>query len=1052
MKSPEEWTNFYIISFLCILFSLNYINAQELKFKSISVENGLSQSTVNCMIEDRYGFLWFGTQDGLNRFDGYHFKIFRHDSKDLNSISDDNVWSMFEDNSGNIWIGTQDGILNCFNPVTEKFSHYLPDSSSTLSGNSITCIYQDTAGNLWLGTYKSGLFRFEFNSGYMKQYPHQPDNSNSLSNNFVTSIHQDSNGGLWVGTHNGLCLLNLEANPQKITRYYHDPNNANTLSHNTIWTFFQSKNDLEGFWIGTFNGLTYIETNQNKFIRVIPDQWNPDPFSRSISSICQDLSGRENKFWIGTYHGLLQINLDNFKFTRSVSSSDNPSGLTNNRINKVLIDRSGVLWIATQKGINYYSPQKDKFSFQSKDKYSETNSNVLNGLDIQAICETVDETIWFGTSTGLFALRQSENNYQVVKNNSFSNLNIWSLEAGNSDDLWIGSYGSGLKKMNLTSGKIQHWKGNLNDPRNIGNAYVRAIHQDKSGFLWIGLWGAGLNRLDTKTGIISKWNHQNDNPQSLSNNDVWVIFEDSFGRIWIGTYGGGLNLFDKTKGGIFYKWLHNSKNENGLNDNNILFIKESVFKNSKDKTILWIGTENGLNKFSVPNKSLTEHSLNEIEIKRFVFKEDFSANTINSIEEDDKGHLWITTNNGLIEFDPEKKILLNNYTTSDGLQSNEFNPNSVCKTKNGEIFIGSINGVNFFFPDSILHSKYIPNVIITDFQIFNQPVQIGQDSPLKMSINTVKEIVLSYSQNVFSFQFASLDYNAPDLNQYAYMMEGFDETWIFSGTRRFVTYTNLDPGKYTFRVKATNSDGIWNEKATQVAIIINPPFWATWWFRGFGFILIFGILYSFYRIKLKRILELERLRIKIASDLHDDIGAGLTRISLESELLKSNTNSEERNSAIQRIGTMSREIINSMSDVVWSIDSRNDSVENLINRMKDFSFSLFSLRNGRVIFETHNLDLQKKLKVDIRQNVYLILKEAINNSAKYSDSDHINVTMKNENGKFIMIVHDPGTTISHQKLSGHGLRNMQMRAEKIGGKIKFIKEDGFKVVFTGNEL
>ncbi len=628
--------------------------------------------------------------------------------------------------------------------------------------------------------------------------------------------------------------------------------------------------------------------------------------------------------------------------------------------------------------------------------------------------------------------------------------NIWSLAKGNQNDLWIGTYGNGLEHLDLKSNKIKRWRGNWSDKKDIGNSYVRSVLQDKTGKIWLGFWGVGINMLDTKTGNIKRWYHSADDPKSLSYNDVWLLFQDSKDRIWIGTYGGGLNLFDSSGGGTFYKWFSDSLNNNGLCNNNILSIHEYQFNKINDETILWIGTANGLNKFIINNKTLAG-TKPEVKIEKYLLQQNFITNTINSIEEDREGHLWITTNNGLIEFSPSAGIL-QNYTTYDGLKSNEFNPNSSCKTTDGEIFIGNINGLNVFYPDSISHSDYNPPVVLTEFQIFNEPVSVNPGSVLEKSIGSTKKIILSYDENVFSFQFASLDYNAPEMNQYSYKMEGFDKDWIKSGTRRFATYTNLDPGEYVFHVKATNSDGIWNENDTQLAILITPPYWETWWFRSFIIMTIASLLYYLYRIRLKRIIEMERLRIKIASDLHDDIGSALTRISLESELLGTKDDPDERKSATQRIGSMSREIITSMSDVVWSIDSRNDSVENLINRMKDFAFSLFSSRNIRIIFETYNLNLQKKLKVDVRQNIYLIFKEAINNSSKYSTSDHIKVEMKNEAGKFIMIIDDPETLFLPQKLTGHGLRNMQMRAERIGGKIKFINENGYKVIFTGNEL
>ncbi len=1045
-----------------ILFFILFINTigfpQQLKFNHLTIENGLSNSVVNCMIEDKTGFLWFGTQDGLNRFDGYNFKILRHVSGDSASLSDNDIWSLFQDKKGNIWVGTQGGILNCFNQETEKFSHYFITKNKFLKGNSITSIYQDRKEIFWIGTYKSGLYKYDIKSGSIKNWNNNPDNPHTLSNKYVTTIYEDVNGNIWVGTYNGLCLLNESSNDSAFTCYFSNPKNKTTLSNNIIWRIYQSHQNSNKLWVGTYNGLSEVDINTFTFSQFIFDENNPSAFSRSVSSVYEDISAGENILWLGTYDGLVKLKLptpDNFQnkklqFYRWNNKPSDQNSINNNLVNYVVRDKSGVLWIVGQRGIDYYSLEKEKFSFLSKKKYESIDFDSFEISDVQALTQTNENTIWIGTSSGLFSLKNILGKIILSQNDNFNQQNIWSLVKGNKYDLWIGTYGNGLEHLELNSNKIQHWKGNWLDKNDIGNSYVRAVMQDRNGKVWLGFWGVGVNLLDPENGVIKRWHHKEDDPGSLSYDDVWVIYEDSKGRIWIGTYGGGLNLFKPGESGSFYNWVQADSTNEGLTNNNILSICESFFNKEKDKTILWIGTTDGLNKFTVYDKA-DLNSKPRVEIEQFLIQNNFQTNTINSVTEDVSGFLWLTTNNGLIKFDPAKGIV-NTYTVSDGLQSNEFNPNSACLTKDGEIIIGSTKGINIFFPDSLKQSDYKPAIVLTDFQIFNREVSVNERSALKTSIQSAEEITLSYDQNVFSFQFSSLDYNAPEKNNYAYKMEGFDKDWIYSGPRHFVTYTNLDPGKYIFHVKATNSDGVWNNKETQLSILITPPFWQTWWFRTLAIIAIAGVLYSFYRSRLKRIMEVERLRVKIASDLHDDIGSALTRISIESELLGANINRDDRKTETKRISEMSREIITSMSDVVWSIDSRNDSIESLINRMKDFAYSLLSAKNMRVIFEIENLNLQKKLKVDIRQNIYLIFKESINNSAKYSHSETIKVKMMNENGKFYMKIDDPGTKFSEQKLTGHGLRNMQMRAERIGGKLKFEKENGFTITFTGNEL
>ncbi len=1057
----------YKIVFVIALFFLNtgFIIPQQIRFQHLGEEEGLAHLAIKCVLEDRTGFIWFGTENGLNRFDNYSFRLFQNTSKDTNSLSDNNVWCLLEDLKGNIWVGTQGGILNCFDPATEKFKHYKITHDQNLGDNSITCLYEGKNGNLWIGTYNGGLYRLDLTSGKIQNWQSSPDAPASLSNKFVTSLYEDPEGNIWVGTYNGLCVLNK--NMSGFTQYFHNPSNSNSITHNIIWKIYPSKFSQDHIWIGTYNGITLLELKNRKFTQIIPDQNNPDKFCRSVSSICEDFNERSKVLWVGTYQGLLKIDLTsvpdlftnpaagnkgrNLLFTRWVYNSKNPFSLNNNHISNLLLDRSGVLWISGEDGIDFYPRQKDKFSFKFANDVLEAGNKTEDGEEIknvQAICNYGPHSEWFGTNSGLYSITGSPGQYQVFRHTKFDKINIWSLSTGRDNDLWIGSYGNGLKHLDLTSGKVKTWKGNWFDTSDIGNSYVRSVFQDNSGHVWLGFWGVGVNRLDPETGRIERWYHSDQDSMSLSYDDVWVIFQDKRDRIWIGTYGGGLNLFNPADGGKFYRWSGNEHNSKGLTNNNILSISEAG-KEAAGSTVLWVGTTQGLNKLIIQNGNSGNPP--KVETADFPGRDLLMTRTINGIIEDDKNFLWISTLKGLIKFDPAAGTL-EEFTSSDGLRANQFNPNAAYRSASGEVFLGSIGGIDIFRPDSIKQSDYKAPVVFTEFLIFNRKVDIGPSSPLRTSIGTSKEILLSYDQNVFSIQFAALDYNASQETRYAYIMDGFDDDWIYSGTRHFVTYTNLFPGTYHFKVKATNSDGIWNNSPASITIRITPPYWQSWWFRGLIILLITASLYLLYRIRVKRLLELEKLRIKIASDLHDDIGSALSRISIESELINTNSNPDGRSEALKRIGQMSRDIVSSMSDVIWSIDSRNDTIEDMINRMKDFSFSLFALKDTNVKFETSNLELHKKIKVDIRQNIYLIFKEAINNAAKYSASGSINILLSNYQGRFIMIIDDPAAEFNPTKLTGQGLKNMEMRAARIGGTIEFIRKSGLRIILTSKEI
>jgi len=838
------------------------------------------------------------------------------------------------------------------------------------------------------------------------------------------------------------------------------------LSHNLIWTFYQSKNKPSELWVGTFNGLTRIDVDKKIFKSFIPDQNNPNQFSRSISSICEDASGNGEIFWIGTYGGLLKLNVNTMQFRRWVNQNDDPYGLSINLINKLWIDRSGVFWIAGQNGINYYSALRDKFAYKSGSKLGDSDINNLDGLDVQAIIRTsnplkggLNETIWAGTTTGLYYFYHSEKTFRLFDKHNLPGRNIWSLASGNNNlsgaettDLWIGTYGEGLKHLDLKSGKVNHWKGNAKDSSNISNAYVKALHLDKFGYLWIGLWGAGLNRLDLKSGNIKKWRFDDNNPKSLSYDDVWIIFEDRKGRIWIGTHGGGLNLYNKSDEESFYKLIYDPDNEKSLSSNNILFIYEPLNKNKySSQTVLLVGTENGLNKISFNDIKTGRENILETKVVRYL-----SNRVINGIVEDFRGHLWITTNNGLIEFDTLKGII-NQYSVFDGLQSNEFNPNSIVKTENGKIYIGGINGLNFFHPDSIISSSYLPPVVLTDFQVFNQPVAVGLDSPLKTSIQTADEITLAYNQNVFSFQFASLDYNSPEMNQYAYMMEGFDEDWIYSGNRRFITYTNLDPGKYIFLVKATNSDGIWNEKGRQIAIIINPPFWATWWFRTILILLFLSIgpVIYFRRITaLKKEKQLqvefskqlihsqEQERKRIASELHDSLGQDLLVIK---NLALMNKNKDEQFDEISKSAGLAIDEMRRISYNLHPYQLDRLGLTKAIN-------SMFSNIEGtsKINFEITIEDIDNLFSKEQEINIFRIVQECVNNIIKHSEAAKSKVEVCKVSGNVQIEIADNGKGFNYQTVKlaseGFGLKNLENRVSFLGGEIEFSSNEKFATI------
>jgi signal transduction histidine kinase/ligand-binding sensor domain-containing protein/DNA-binding response OmpR family regulator len=824
---------------MSVCLSLYFVKAgfsqhQQLKFERLSIEHGLSQSTVGYIYQDSRGFLWIAAS-ALHKYDGYKITVYKHDPEDPTSLSNNDIWHIAEDTTGALWIGTYGGGLNRFDRETETFSRWQHDSSNSksIASDYIICLLVDDAGVLWLGTEDAGLLRAKKTDSttlIFTQWVHDTNDPHSLSGNEVICLYEDTHDTLWVGTSSGLNRFDRATG--RFTRFFNEPDNASSLSSNYIEGI--AGDDSGTLWIATHGGgLNRYDRSTEAFTSWEHQPGNArSPSTNFLYAIQLDHQGI---IWIGTDNaGLDRFDPVAGTFANYHHSPSDLNSLSDNEVISMLEDRSGVLWIGTSEGgLSRLNPKHRTPGAFVHWKHNPSDPHSLSNNRILSFYEDKEGYIWIATTRGLNRFEHESglfDFYAVEPGNPASLSNYLTSVWGDTDGIiWVSSWGGGV---HLFDPKLETFT-----PFHYSKGRISTLLEDQFGTMWIGSPGEGLHRFDRKSGTLKILGHDPGNSASLSNNDVQCLYEDHSGDLWIGTHGGGLNKFDR-KIESFEHWQTVSDDAGSLSNN----IVRCIYEDKVGR--LWIGTAGGLNKFDRESGRF----------KRYGERDGLPEDVVSGILEDDAGNLWLSTQGGLSKFNPKTETF-RNYSVQDGLQSNEFNRGVSLKSSSGEMFFGGINGFNSFYPDSIKDNPVIPPVVITDFQVLNKSVKISQreNTPLRKHISETKEIVLSYSDRIFSFEYAALDYNVPERNQYAYMMEGFDQNWVTSGTKRFATYTNLDPGEYIFRVKGSNSDGVWNEKGASIKIIITPPWWLTWWAYTLYVVLIASLIYVFRQFELRKV-------------------------------------------------------------------------------------------------------------------------------------------------------------------------------------------------------
>ncbi|NUM80887.1 hypothetical protein HUU42_08785 [bacterium] len=998
----------WMMAILAVVYFSVQTRAQSVKpeFDRIGLQDGLSQVTIFAMMQDRYGFLWIGTEDGLNQYNGYEFKIFRNIPGDSLSLSHNHIRALYEDSKGYIWIGTRSGGLNRYDRKTGRFTCYRhqPDDPASLNDNSVRSIFEDRDGYMWIGT-SSGLNRFDAATGKFKRYSIEVPPSSGVTNPAVSSIIQDKKGMLWIGTIRG-GLARLDPTTDNFIYYRHDPTQPSSLIHDLVTAL-----EIDGagsLWIATYGGLDRYDEITNSFVHFVPDRDNPNSLqSERLFSLRADAFGR---LWVGSLECLSVKYPGSDRFDHFSNEPMNPRSLSDNTIWSILIDRAGTLWVGSHRGLNRWDPFLRKFP------HITTGTDALTHNDVRAITIDTSGALWIGTSGG--GINRFEKDRRTVftsdPKTGLSNDYIMAMLTTRNGTVWVATQ-NGLNRWDSARGKFIRYLNDPSDNFSLSGNLLSSLIEDDQGNVWVGTDAQGLNRLNAD-GTWTRFEYSESDSFGIISNNIHSLAADSSGFVWIGTNRG----ITRWNGHFFERFAIGSYGGASGPDAIALIADRRGW--------LWIGTlGGGLICFDPASgrwiRLTTADGLPSM-----------SAQSIALAGND----LWIGTNNGLVQavlpdtgkFFSSRLVRIKNYYESDGIQSNEFNGGSVYRAFSGELFFGGINGFNRFFPDSIHDNPFVPPVVLTSFKRFNIEYPLGTEPSL------ADHIVLSYADNVISFEFAALHFANPARNKYAYMLEGFDENRTLSGTRRSVTYTNLKPGDYVFRAWGSNGDGFWNDQGMAVRLTVTPPWWETWWFRSMALITVISTLWVIYRLRVAQLLRIERIRTQIASDLHDDVGATLSKIALFSELVRSGVHEMEGQSLLDEIGRMSREIIGSMSDIVWSIDARNDTLHHLILRMKEYATGSFPARGMTVDFEADMTDDGVALKPEIRQNVYLIFKEAANNILKHAQATYVQIIVVHTQENLTLTISNNGVGFSPDVMStGHGLRNIRARAEKLNATL-----------------
>lgn len=980
--------------------------------------DGLSIYSVTALLQDRQGFLWVGTVDGLNRYDGYEFKVFRNNSRDSTSLSSDyiNVGGLAEDEQGFIWIGTRYG-LNKLDPATGKFKRYYlgKNGKSSLNGNVVFEILPDNAGRLWVAT-PEGLIELDVETGHITRH-------DTLANGdplgIVLSLVMDNQGQIWMGGEKGLLTFDIQSG--QIDQW---PLLMPWRARFSVVSKVLVGN--EGcIWVATRDGsVVRIDTETGLMRRF--DLTDAAQKSEGITFVLDLYQAEDGRLWTGpSGHGLVILDPDRDETEQLKEDFQKRHTFKGQFVSAFLEDRSGLLWIGTWDGLSRVRPRQ---RFQ----HIGPNSDLMKTNYPRARSVEIDRSgdVWITTEGGGVSKIKPDGTVVTYLSepgnaNGLSRDMVFSVIEDDAGFIWMGTGGGGVNRLDPETNEFKRFYHDPGDSNSLGSDYVYKIFEDSEGRIWIGTTNAGLNRYDKLSNRFYRYTHHPDDTTSLSGNEVWTIFEDTQKQLWVGTIGAGLNKIVETVSGdssliSFERFRHNPDDPHSIPSNNVVFLSED------DRGKLWIGTMGGgLSRFDPETQFFENWSM----------EEGLPSNNVACVLPGEAGEYWLSTSNGLVRFDPEQGVL-SHYLEADGLINTVFYFDGCTRNDDGLLYFAGDQGVTMFDGVNIIDNLTPPTTVITDFRVSDRLVISDSLASAR------KRWSLSHDNNSVSIKFSALDFTIPAHNEYWYRMEGIDANWVKDLGARMVTYSNLSPGEYRFEVEGTNNSGLSSVKPAALYIEIRPAYWQTTWFW-----LLIGIagsvaVWGSFLVRNRQLQEVEETRQQIADDLHDDFGSNLGAISFFLGRLSSKEKLTE--SDVTRVGqyriTIER-MLDDLHDVVWLTDPGYDDLIGLADRM--FTTAQNLMQHQPFHFEKRGVSGETIIPLKLRRHLFLVYKEAMHNIVRHADASDVHLALIFENNEVFILIKDNGKGFDpEQKRNGQGLKAMRRRAEQGKFDLAIMSETG----------